>query len=157
MPDAAGNVLRDTPRISETHFRNLFAADVTDAVARHGKGELASAMRRCPRSIDNMITGGKAGPDAVFSLLAADPSAFARLQKAFGISVSLREGVVETPTMVEAADLVGAAAKLVQALADGKLDHLEVLFLDGIFRPLMPSLQALFDQADAVRGPRAVA
>lgn len=157
MTAVSRNVLRDVPSLSEGRFRELFAADVARACAEHGKAQLADAIGRCPRSMDNMIAQGMAKADAVFAMLAADPSSFDHLCRHFGIQVSVREAAGPDAMGQAAAEMCRASANIIQALSDGRIDHLEAPVIAESFRQLVPAMQGFLERHDALRLPRAVA
>lgn len=54
-----------------------------------------------------------------------------------------------------AADLAMAAGNFIEALRDGHRDHLETLHLAGLFRDLLPRMQAVVGEADRIRSEAA--
>lgn len=112
---------------------------------------MADRMGSNTKTIDRAVTAENL-PEAhtVFNSLIADPTALDQILREYGYC--LRPLTAEAANdMHTAADLARAAGSMVDALSDGRRDHLETLQLGEIFRHLQPKLTAIICEADAIR------
>lgn len=100
-------------------------------------------------------TAGPALPSAenLLNSLAADPTALDEVLALYGLAV--RPSFVAQGTDIELLSRLGhTLAEYIDRMRDGKRCHNDTLALAVLFRPLIPQMAAIVDEADALRGVR---
>lgn len=104
------------------------------------------------------ITIGRAmkGPslpcaEHLLNSLAADPSALDEVASLYGLAIRPKQSKAAND-MELAAGLGHSLSELINRLRDGNRCHLDTLALSELFRPIIPQLQAVVDEADQIRG-----
>lgn len=116
-----------------------------------GKGAFADAAEFDVVTINRALTGPSLpAADNLLNSLAADPSALDEVLALYGLSARPAFSK-RTSDMELAAGLGHSLSELIDRLRDGKRCHLDTLALAELFRPLMPQMQAVIDEADAMR------
>ncbi len=148
MPD---NQVRPIRKRSKAEVSGAVAAGWA-RVSAGRKGAFADNLDIDSKTVNRALTG-ETVPElhTAWNSLADDPSALDELASLYGVRVvpkfSRRASGMEL-----AASLGHSLSELIDRLRDGKLCHLDTLALAELFRPAIPSMQAIVDEADALRG-----
>lgn len=120
-----------------------------------GKGAFADAAEFDVVTINRALTGPSLpSSEHLLNSLAADPSALDEVLALYGLGV--RQAYSQNASDMElAASLGHSLSELIDRLRDGKRCHLDTLALASLFRPLIPHLQMVVEEADAIRGVKA--
>ena len=118
------------------------------------KGAFADHLEICPSTVNRALTG-ETLPElhTAFNSLADDPTALDELAALYGVTIRPSRSQAGTD-MDLCAGLGAALAEYLQRLADGKICHNDKLAMAALFRPLIPQMAAIVDEADALRGVR---
>lgn len=152
MPDARNAVLPKRSPPTEARFQHLLVTGLDRVVSRIGKAALAEAMDRTTRSLDDVLErGATPGAKAIFDTLLIDPTALQELLRHYGLKL-VPEHASAANDLHTAAGLSHASGALCDAVADGTRSHTETLELAEKLRPLLPSIAAIIEEADQIRG-----
>lgn len=116
------------------------------------KGAFADNLDIDPKTVNRALTGDSV-PELHTALnsLADDPTALDELFALYGVSINSR-----LPVNVTDAELTSrlghTLADLIDRMSDGHLCHRDKLALAELFRPLIPQMQGIVDEADRLRG-----
>lgn len=119
-----------------------------------GKGKFADDAGFDAITINRALTGPSLpSAEHLLNSLAADPTALDEVMALYGLA--LRPVRVTSGTDMElCAGLGNALAEYLHRLADGKICHTDKLAMAALFRPLIPQMAAIVDEADAIRGAK---
>ncbi len=118
-----------------------------------GKGSLADTIKSCAKTIDRALTS-ETLPElhtALASLL-ADDAALDEVFALYGFDRPRRKRSQAANDMATVTGLSSVVTAFCEALADGSRNHQETLELADMIRAVMPSLTALLDDANRIRG-----
>lgn len=148
--------------MSDKHVRTIriqSKADVQGALAAGWarvsagrKGAFADNLQICTSTVNRALIG-ETVPElhTAFNSLADDPTALDEVFRLYGLAV--RPARVTSGTDMDlCAGLGHALAEYLSRLADGKICHTDKLAMAALFRPLIPQMAAIVDEADALRG-----
>jgi hypothetical protein len=116
------------------------------------KGAFADNLEICTSTVNRALIG-ETVPElhTAFNSLADDPTALDEVFALYGLAVHSRQSVTGSD-MELAAQLGGALASYLTRLADGKICHRDTLAMAELFRPIIPRMVCVVDQADTLRG-----
>lgn len=148
MPD---NHVRPIRKRSKADVSGALAAGWA-RVSAGRKGAFADNLEVDCKTINRALTG-ETVPElhTAFNSLADDPSALDELASLYQVRV-VPKFSRKASGMELAANLGHSLSELIDRLRDGNLCHLDKLALAELFRPAVPSMQAIIDEADAIRG-----
>lgn len=137
---------------TEEQFHNLVIAGLARVSTKVGRGAVAQQMGRTTRALDKVFAGSTPEAKALFDLLGSKETitALDEVLATYGVRLAPLHANADND-MHTAADLAKAAGSLMDALSDGKRDHLETLTLGTMFRELLPKIAAIVSEADAIR------
>ncbi len=119
-----------------------------------GKGKFADDAGFDTITINRALTGPSLpSAEHLLNSLAADPTALDEVMHLYGLTVRPLHPAPGTD-MELCAGLGNALAEYLSRLADGKICHGDKLAMAALFRPLIPQMAAIVDEADALRGAR---
>lgn len=140
--------------------RLLGKEDVSQALASdwfraaHGrKGAFADAIgAKCTKTVDRVITGEHlpALHTALNSLVADETALFNTLRLAGGVFVRAETGSCDDNETISA--MLRAATDYFERMKDGKRDHQDTLALADLFRPLVPAMLCVIQEANTIKG-----
>lgn len=115
------------------------------------KGAFADNIDIDTKTVNRALTG-ESVPElhTAFNSLADDPTALDELAALYGVRFVPCISSA-TSDMELAGGLGRSLAELIDRLSDGNRCHLDTLALGALFRPLIPQMQAVVDEADAIR------
>lgn len=148
MPDK--QVCRQKPQ-SKTKLSAALSAAWGRVGNALGKGAFADAAEFDVVTINRALTGPSLpAAENLLNSLAADPSALDEVLALYGLR--LCPAFSKSANDMElAAGLGHSLSELIDRIRDGTRCHLDTLALAELFRPLMPQMQAVIDEADAMR------
>ena len=148
MPD--NQVCRAKPQ-TKTRLSSALSAAWGRVGNTIGKGAFADAAEFDVVTVNRALTGPSLpAAENLLNSLAADPSALDEVLALYGLSV--RPAYAKGGSDMELAARLGhSLSELIDRLRDGKRCHLDTLALSELFRPLIPHLQAVVDEADEMR------
>lgn len=116
------------------------------------KGSFADKLEIDTKTVNRALTG-ETVPElhTAWNSLADDPTALDELASLYGVCITPRT-TKGGATMELAAGLGRGLSELIERLADGECCHIDKLALSELFRPLIPQMQAVVDEADKIRG-----
>lgn len=119
------------------------------------KGAFADNLDVCAKTIDRALTG-ETLPELHTALnsLADDPTALDEVFALYGLTIGTRD-TAGGNDMELLGQLGHALAEFIDRMRDGKRCHNDTLAMAVLFRPLIPRMAAIVDQADALTGARA--
>ena len=117
------------------------------------KGTFADNLEVDVKTVNRALTG-ETTPELHTALnsLADDPTALDDVFALYSLSINRRASAGLADGMNLAAGLGHTLSDLIDRLRDGVLCHQDKLALAALFRPVIPQMQALVDEADALRG-----
>lgn len=117
-----------------------------------GKGAFADAAEFDVVTVNRALVGPSLpAAENLLNSLVADPTALDEVLALYGLSV--RPAYSKRTSDMELASGLGRSlSELIERLRDGKRCHIDTLALAELFRPLIPQMQAVVDEADAIRG-----
>ena len=140
-------VLPNVHPVPEHKFHAAMMLDIARMISEHGRDATASALGISARHIGNLANGSFPRADRLHNLKALDPDALATVDALYR-----PEKPQAANDMELAAGLGHSLSELIDRLRDGKRCHLDTLALAELFRPIIPQLQAVVDEADVLRG-----
>lgn len=153
MPD---NQVCPRIRPSKSDVSAALSAAWARTAAMVGKGVVADAIDGSTKTVDRALTGpGLPELHTALYSLHADPLALDEVFALLGFESPRLRAAKRTAPMELAAGLGHGLTELLDRLGDGKLCHNDKLALAALFRPLIPQLSAIVDEADAARGAHA--
>ena len=154
MPDRTGHVR--TNRVSKEDVSAALSAAWFRCARAMGKGTFADRIGVDVKTINRAITGENL-PELhnAFASLGAHPTALNEVADLYDVEIRPKtsEGNCDFTTIAHLSHLVG---KWVEVMADGVRDHRETLELADVLRPLLPNLNAIVAEADALKGVVAI-
>lgn len=150
MRDLRSTVVPQRSTPTEARFHDLLVAGLARIALKIGKGRVADRMGRSVRQLDNIMGGSTPGAKPVFDALLADETALDELLAEYGFRLCPLHAEAAND-LVTAAGVIGAMGQLVEALSDGRRDHLETLAIATLLRPHMPAMTAIVREADELR------
>lgn len=149
----ARTVLPQIAAPDEARFHDLLVQGLARVSAKHGRSQLAAAMARTTRQLDNMFGGSDPKPKALFDTLTLDPTALDEVMAAYGLRVMpIAQGSEDDLRL--ASGIASGLAKLIESNADGVRDHNETLAIAAVIRPHLGALTSIINQADELTRPR---
>ena len=116
-----------------------------------GKGKFADDGGMDAVTVNRALTGPSLpSAEHLLNSLAADPSALDEVVALYGLTLHRRE-VTHGSDMSLCAGLGNALAEYLKRLSDGTICHTDTLAMAALFRPLIPQMAAIVDEADAMR------
>ncbi len=149
----ARSVLPQIAAPDEARFHMLLVQGLARIAATHSRGQLADAMGRCGRQLDNVFGGADPKAKALFDALLLDPTALDEVFAAYGLRIAPAV-VAQESDMRLASGLASGLAELIAANADGVRDHNETLAVAALIRPHLGALTNIINQADEITRPR---
>lgn len=118
-----------------------------------GKGAMADKIEASTKTIDRALTQ-ETLPElhTTFASLLADDGALDEVFALYGLERPRRKNAQAANDMVTVSCLSSVVTAFCEALKDGKRVHTETLDLADKVREVMPSLVALLDEANRIRG-----
>lgn len=152
MPDGV-NQVRPIRKRSKAEVSGALAAGWS-RVSSGRKGAFADNVEIDVKTVNRALTG-ETTPElhTAFNSLADDPTALDELAALYGVTIRPRK-TTSGSDMDLCAGLGAALAEYLHRLADGKICHTDKLAMAALFRPLIPQMAAIVDEADALRGVR---
>lgn len=152
MADRRNQVVRKTIYLTNARAKKLVADGLNEAVPDVGKDRLAGAADVKVRTVEKwMSQTSLPDVDCLLNMADVDPRVVAAL--------FAEKGWVLTPKMADPANdmqlasgLGRSVAELIDRLRDGRRCHIDTAVLAELFRPLIPQMQAIVDEADRARG-----
>ncbi len=119
------------------------------------KGTFADNLQICTSTVNRALIG-ETVPElhTAFNSLADDPTALDEVFALYGLNSPARRITESGSDMSLCAGLGNALAEYLKRLADGTICHTDKLAMAALFRPLLPQMAALVDEADAIKGVR---
>lgn len=150
MPDKIHQV-RPLRRRSKAEVSGAVAAGWA-RVSANRKGAFADNVEIDVKTVNRALTG-ETVPElhTAFNSLVDDPTALDELCALYGVSLVLRRPI-SANDMELACGLGRSLSELIDRLRDGQRDHLDTLAIAELFRPLIPHMQAVVQEADGIRG-----
>lgn len=152
MP-APSNLVRPQIAPSKSSVSSALAMGWARAANSAGKGAMADIIGACPKTINRALIGENL-PElhtALASML-ADESALDEVFSLYGLQRPRRKNSEASNDLVTVSCLSNLVSAFCEAISDGKRDHNETLVLADLVRAAMPSLTAILDDADRIRG-----
>lgn len=117
-----------------------------------GRGAFADKAAFDPVTLARAVAGPSLpSAEHMLNSLAADPTALDEVLALYGLAV--RPVVLTHGTDMElCAGLGNALAEYLKRLSDGTICHTDTLAMAALFRPLIPQMAAIVDEADVLRG-----
>ncbi len=117
-----------------------------------GRGTLADKAGMDEQTVKRAVSGPSLpAAEHLLNSLVADPTALQEVLALYGVKA--------VPLVAEPANDMSLATALAQSvaeylsrLADGKRCHIDTGVLANLFRPLIPQMQAIVDEADRAKG-----
>lgn len=102
------------------------------------------------------ITRAVAGPslpssEHLLNSLVVDPSALDEVMSLFGLKLSPVQSLPANDMSI-AAGMAEGVSEIIKLTADGVRCHRDTMALAALFRPLIPQMQTIVDEADRIRG-----
>lgn len=148
-------IVRNAERLTKDRAKALVAAGIQRNAPSHGAIERLALAGGCSaRCIEKALAHDTLpGVDILLNMLDAAPTVLDEVLAARGVRlISLHaDPAGDLATM---AGLCDAAGALGHALADGVRDHRETLTIADKVRPILPRLEAIVREADAIRDRR---
>ena len=151
MTEKNSTVVTKRQRPNEQQFHALMVAGLARTAATIGRGAVADKMGRTVRALDKVFAGSCPEPKALFDLLAEEPHALDELFAGYGFASPRPLNTQAANDYHTAADLAKVAGSFMDALSDGRRDHNETLMIGALLRDLLPRIQAVVGEADAIR------
>lgn len=144
-------VVGATQRPSKLQYHALLMAGLARAAAKLGKGGLADRMDLSGPGLDKVYAGSMPCAKRQWDLLDHEPTALDDVAAAYGKRIVPADAVCSTdakagPVMVQ------ALSKIVQAEADGALDHRELLDMEPELRAARAAMDTLIARCHDIRG-----
>lgn len=152
MPDRIKQV-RPIRKCSKAQVSGAIAAGWA-RVSAGRKGAFADAIDVDLKTVNRALTG-ESVPELHTALnsLADDPTALDEVLALYGVTTTPRRP--QSGTDMELMGRLGhTLAEYIDRMRDGKRCHNDTLALAVLFRPLIPQMAAIVDEADALRGVR---
>lgn len=150
MTDTA--VVRKTAHLTNARAIELAAEGMQVAVKHRGKDGIAKAGDVTTRTIEKwMAEGSLPGIDHLLNIADQEPVVLNRLLAEKGWA-GLRRAVADPAAdMALAANLGHCLGEFIERLGDGRRCHVDTAVLAGMFRQLIPQMQAIVDEDDTRR------
>lgn len=145
-------VVRKTAHLTNARAKQLVAEGLNEVVPSIGKDRIAGAADVEVRTVEKwMAQSSLPTVDCLLNMADMEPKIVGRL--------FAEKGWVLTPTVADPANDMALAsglghsvAELIDRLSDGKRCHIDTAVMAELFRPLIPQMQAIVDEADRARG-----
>lgn len=150
---ADDSILRNVAR-SKHDVGNALRVGMSRAAATvGGTGTLADRIGASVGTVNNALTG-KTLPEfhTGWNLLAADKTALDEVAALYNKRLVRREAICSDDGRSAAPAIVSALAKLIQAEADGELNHGEMLDMEPELRTARREIDVLLARIEAIRG-----
>lgn len=150
MAEQSNHVCPNKP-LSKSQVSKRLAMAWSRIWPKIGKGRMADEADTNTRTIDRVLTGDHL-PEAqtIFNALVADETALDEILGEYGFLLR-RKNSDAANDMDLAAGLGHSVAELIDRLKDGHRCHVDTAILGALFRELIPQMQAVVDEADAMR------
>lgn len=135
---------------SEQQFQARLVQGWSRCIATIGKGTFADKSGRTVRALDKVLGGGGVTAKGLLDSLTADPSALDELLADYGFKLTALDAVDGADAHLLAAT-AGLAATHAEAMADGRVDHVEEQRLAAAARPVVAEWTARIARADRKR------
>lgn len=144
--------VRKAPHITNARAIEVAGDAVSASVKNVGKDKLAKSADVTTRTIEKwMAHGSLPSVDCLLNMSAEDP-AILRAVVALGGWNLTPQSANPANDMELAAGLGHGLSELIDRLRDGRRCHIDTVVLAELFRQLIPQMQAIVDEADALRG-----
>lgn len=149
MPDK--QVCRKSP-ISKAKLSAAICAGWGRVANEMTKGVFAERIDAEVTTVNRALSGPSLPcAEHLLNSLAADTSALDEVLKLYGLKVTpLRSAPANDMSI--AAGMAEGVSEIIKLTADGHRCHRDTLVLATLFRPLIPQLQSIVDDADRMRG-----
>lgn len=151
MPANSGTVVQHIAAPTEAQFHAALIAGLARIAAEQGRGTLADKSGRTTRGLDKLFEGSNPCGKGLLDFLLADATALDEVLALYGLSVAPRRAKPSTDLAL-CVQLGRTLAEYLSRLSDGKRCHNDTLAMAVLFRPLIPQLAAIVDEADRLRG-----
>lgn len=147
-------VVRNHSIVSEPEFHDALIAGLARAARTAGRGSLADAMLISGRGLDKIFAGSTPSAKREWDALNADQSALDEVASLYGVRL-VPEGSLCDTDMKAAPALAAALHRIVDAEADGTIDHRELLGMEPELIAAEQRIKALRARITDLRKPRA--
>lgn len=149
MPD--NQVCRRKPQ-SKTKLSAAIGAAWGRVSNALGKGAFADAAEFDEVTISRAMRGPSLpSAEHLLNSLVADPTALNEALALYGL-IAAPKNAQAANDMDLVTSLSGSVAEYLKCIADGKRCHVDTAVLAQLFRPLIPQMQAIVDEADRIKG-----
>lgn len=145
-------VVRKTTHLTNARAKELATEGIREAVKSVGKERLAAAADVKVRTVEKWLAEASLPDvDCLLNMSDEDPAVMRLLlsEKGWSLTPSMAEPAND---MALAAGLGHSVAELIDRLRDGRRCHIDTGVLAALFRPLIPQMQAIVDEADEAAG-----
>lgn len=147
MPD--NTVVRKTAPITHVRAVELTADGVRQAAKRVGKDKLAKAGDCGIRVVEKWIAEGSLpGVDKLLNMATVAPEVMTPLLSEMGWNALTKAQADPANDFDLVSNLSSTLTEFLQRIADGHRCHVDTAVLAGLFRMLMPQMQAIVDEDD---------
>ncbi len=140
---------------NQADFLAQMTIGLSRAAAKVGRGSLADTLDLSGPGLDNLFTGTMPKAKRLFDMLAADFSALDEIADLYGARVVPKGSICDTDQKAAPA-LVAALHKVIEAEADGTIDHIELLGMEREVIAAEQAIQLIRSRITELRTPRAV-
>lgn len=146
----ASNVFPKATALTETDYKQKLAKGLRRVMMAEGPARFAAKVPGCcAKTLSNAASETHAlNPTVAFNLLVADPTALDELLAHFGFRLE-RVEAVEGEDARLLADTMALASEHAEAMADGRVDHIEEARLVKKARPVAMAWNARIAKAGA--------
>lgn len=149
-------VVRINSPVTEPEFHAALIAGLARAAKNVGRGTLADRMQMSGRGLDKIFAGSTPFAKREWDALAACPTALDDIADLYGKRIVPKGSICDTDAKAAPA-LVAALHKVIEAEADGVIDHREVLAMEPELIAAEQAVQVLRARIADIRKPRSVA
>lgn len=154
-----GSVLPAVHDVTEAEFQAAMMLGLSRAErALGGQRALAAVMDLSTKQVGNIINGrSSTDPKRLFDVHQASPGALDDLADLYGFRVVPKDAVCTTDKGKSSITVVGLLTKLMEAEADGTIDHTELLGMEDELRAVRAIVDRKLAAIADLRRPRVAA
>lgn len=153
-----GSIVPSKVDVTEDDFRILTALGLSRAEkALGGRRQLAAIMDLSTKQVGNIMRGGSTDPKRLFDVNAEVPGTLDDVATAYGLRLVPMDAVCSTDGARSSGAIVSLLAKVIEAEADGRIDHTERFGMEGDLRAVRAFIDRELAKIAADRRPTVVA
>lgn len=147
-----GTVVRETPVLDEQSFHDRLTAGWGRCIPlAGGRSKFALAVGMTTRGLDKVLAGSTPHACTILNSRRAHASALDELMAGYGVRMVPAGAACSTDDHAGLA-LLRAAAKCIEAEADGEKNHVELLGMEPELRDAQALIAGMLARIDQIRG-----